>query len=72
MFVFSPNELKQRRAAADLSREALAVRLGRGYQSIRLYEAGIVQPPTPVVARMASILGCEPGDFFKEIEPVPA
>jgi transcriptional regulator with XRE-family HTH domain len=68
MFKFSGDELRQRRRAAGLTVERLALAIDRGYTSVTLYERGQVAPPTPVVAALAGVLGCHPGDFYVETE----
>jgi transcriptional regulator with XRE-family HTH domain len=66
---FSGDRLKAAREALGLSREELAVALGRGYPSICNYETGINAPPMNVRGKLARILGCTPADLMA-IEPV--
>lgn len=68
-FKFSGDELRQRRRAAGLSVERLAIAVGRSYASIALYERNEVCPPTPVVAALAHVLECHPGDLYAETAP---
>jgi transcriptional regulator with XRE-family HTH domain len=68
MFAFSPEELRRRRGAAGMSREELAFRVGRSFQSIGFYESGAVQPPVRILVRIAEVLGCEPGELFAEAD----
>jgi transcriptional regulator with XRE-family HTH domain len=66
VLVFSPTRLTELRTQAGLSREQLAVLVGRGYQTIRLYERGFAVPPTPIVARFATVLGVGIEEFFED------
>ena len=67
---FSGDVLRERREAAHLQREALALRVGRSAQTIALYELGAVSPPVEILSRLADALECVPGDFFAEVERV--
>lgn len=69
---FSGQRLKERRKAAGVSGERLAVDTGRSLYSISAYEAGRSVPSAEQVARMADALGCEPGDFYEVVEKVAA
>lgn len=65
MSTFSPVLLRERRHAAGLSQEQMAVAIGRCYASIRNYERGYA-PPAEVLAKLAQHLGCEVADFFEQ------
>jgi transcriptional regulator with XRE-family HTH domain len=64
--IYSPTLLRERRRAAGISQEQLAVAIGRSYSSIRNYEARLVAPPTEVLAALAEVIGCTPENFFAE------
>jgi DNA-binding XRE family transcriptional regulator len=66
IFRFDPERLVELRKKAGLSREQLAILVGRGYQSIAFYERGEQVPPTAVVGRLAALLGVEPSALFTE------
>jgi len=40
------------------------VSVDRSASTIRLYEAGLVDPPASMVAKLAAALGVQPGDLF--------
>lgn len=61
---FSGAELRRRRVAAGKSRTVLAYEIGRSEQTVSLYERGSVDPPAVVLGRLATAVGCLPGDFF--------
>lgn len=67
-FEFSGRRLAEARREAGLKRENLAVLTGRSFDSIRSYERGRITPPASVVARMASVLGCDPGQLFEDAD----
>jgi transcriptional regulator with XRE-family HTH domain len=67
---FDPDRLIALRTKAGLSREQLAVMLGRSYFSVRFYELGKINPPTAIIGRLASLLDCAPSDFFTDEELV--
>jgi transcriptional regulator with XRE-family HTH domain len=70
-FRFDADRLVKHRLAADLTREEVAVRLDRSYQSIAFYERGVVVPPTAIIGQLATLFGVEPTDFFTR-EPAGA
>lgn len=63
---FDPARLAQLRRKAGLSREQLAIAVGRSYPSIGFYERGLVVPPVRVLTRLAEVLGASVDDFFEE------
>lgn len=63
---FDPARLAQLRRNAGLSREQLAVAIGRSYPSIGFYERGHVVPPVRVLMRLAEVLDANVEDFFEE------
>lgn len=63
--MFSAVRLRQLRTERAMSREALAVAIGRSYPSVHNYERGSVVPPTETVEHIADALGCEIGDLFE-------
>lgn len=65
---FSGQRLRERRKAARVPGERLAYESGRSLYSIAAYESGRSVPSAEVVARMADVLGCEPGDFFEVVD----
>lgn len=66
MPTYSPTQLRERRRAAGLSQEQLAVAIGRSYSSVRFYERGVTTPPADVLTALAVAIGCAPTDFFTE------
>lgn len=61
---FSGRALRARRKQAGLSRDILAFGVGRTVGSIANYERGLTTPSAEIVARLAHIIRCEPGDLF--------
>ncbi|MDP9335912.1 MAG: helix-turn-helix domain-containing protein [Actinomycetota bacterium] len=68
VFRFSPNSLRARRKALGLSREVVALRARRGYETIRAYEQGVTVPPGDVIGRLAAALECSPNDLYVKTE----
>jgi DNA-binding XRE family transcriptional regulator len=66
---FSPHQLRQRRRAAGLSREQVAVAIGRSYWTVAAYEVGRATPPIPVALKLTAMLGCELSDLL-DVEEV--
>ncbi|MEX2659703.1 MAG: helix-turn-helix transcriptional regulator [Acidimicrobiales bacterium] len=62
---FSGRRLRQKREAADLRREFIAVAIDRSLGSIIAYESGTIDPPASVVGRLAAVLDCSPADFYE-------
>jgi predicted transcriptional regulator len=56
--------LKELREEAGLSRTTIAYAARRSEQSVSLWERGMVTPPFEVLARVASIIGCQVDDFL--------
>lgn len=57
-------EIRRRRQAAGLTRERLAVAIGRSFPSVVSYESGHIQPPVAVLVRIAAELGCTVDDLL--------
>ncbi len=58
--------LRRYRLQAGLSREQLAVAVGKSYRSVACYELGEANPRVEGLERIADILGIKPGDLFSE------
>ena len=58
--------LRRRREAVGLSREAVAVAIGRSGASIRLYETAKVCPPLAVVHQLSVVLRCSVADLLED------
>lgn len=72
MKVFSRDELRRRRTAAELSARALSISAGFGYNTVAAIESGqIDSPTTQTLQRLAEKLACEATDFYIE-EPTEA
>ena len=56
--------VKQRRKAAGLSQEELALRVGAGQGYISRLEAGTLNPTLETMAELAAVLGITIGDFL--------
>lgn len=67
---FSGQQVRNRRQAAGLRPEHLAVAVGKSAAAIHAYEVGTIDPPSSVVAGLAAALGCAPGDLFADAEVV--
>jgi transcriptional regulator with XRE-family HTH domain len=65
-FVFSGSNLRARRERKGVSREVLALTVGKSASAIGLYEAGFRSPPRPVLIRLAAALDCSPRDLVDE------
>lgn len=63
--VFSPSALRSRRKHLHLSREAVAGAVLRSYATLTNYERGITTPTAEVIAALAEVLECDPGDLFE-------
>jgi transcriptional regulator with XRE-family HTH domain len=61
---FSSTQLRQARVRKGWSREELALAVGRGFQSVSLWERGAVIPPPSIQLRIASTLGISLEDLF--------
>jgi DNA-binding XRE family transcriptional regulator len=68
---FSGGRMRAAREDAWLSREQLAVAIGRGYPTVLAYETGRLRPPTAVCKRLARILGCTVADLMvtEDVKP---
>jgi transcriptional regulator with XRE-family HTH domain len=68
---FSGARLRALREAALMTREDVAVAIGRGYMTISAYEADAYAPPGNVRGKLARILGCTPADLMviEEVKP---
>ena len=62
---FMGSRLSDRRRALGLSRERVAVEVGRSFNTIGEYERGGVAPPADVLGALASVLRCSVADFFE-------
>jgi hypothetical protein len=69
--MFSGTRLREARLRSDKRPERVAVAIDRSVASLFLYERGEVDPPASVVAKLAQVLACQPGDYFDD-EAVPA
>lgn len=52
-----PERLKAARLSSNLTREAVAVAIGRTHPTIVAYEVGRATPPMPVLERLAELYG---------------
>ncbi len=52
------------RVAAGLSRETVAVRLGKSFSSVVGYERGATSPPVPVLVQLADLYDVPVGVLF--------
>jgi ribosome-binding protein aMBF1 (putative translation factor) len=66
MTAFAPERLRRTRRAAGMTPEHLAIAIGRSSYSVRDYEVGRITPPTAIVARLATALGCPVASLFAE------
>ena len=67
---FSALCLREAREARGLTREQLAVRIGRSYPMLAQYEAGSKVPSVEALMRIADELGRPVGYFFDEGDSV--
>jgi len=63
---FSGPALRAARERAGVSREQLALDIGRSFNSIINYERGMNGPTVEILSRLADRLDIEPGDLFVE------
>ncbi len=68
---FSSQCLRERRTAASLKTEELALRIGRTAASVYALEKGYFLPSVTVLAALADALNCSVDDLFAD-EPQPA
>ncbi len=61
--------LQVARQQAGLSREQLAIDVGKSWTTIRAYELGAVTPPLAVLVRIAADLDVTVGDLLDEQVP---
>ncbi|WP_380161552.1 helix-turn-helix domain-containing protein [Kineococcus sp. R86509] len=61
---FDGKQMAARRRRLALTREAVGIGVGRGYQSIVDYELGRTQPPLKVAVAIAELLGLELTDLI--------
>jgi transcriptional regulator with XRE-family HTH domain len=66
MFILSPQALRAAREHAGLSREQLAIAVGRSASTITLYENGLRSPTRAVLMRLAAVLGVTPRSIVEE------
>jgi transcriptional regulator with XRE-family HTH domain len=67
LFVFRPHLVREARDAAGMTREQLAVAIGRSFQTVRAYEWGVVSPPAAMLGRLASVLDVDVSDLFEDV-----
>ncbi|WP_042389696.1 helix-turn-helix domain-containing protein [Streptacidiphilus melanogenes] len=63
---FSGQLLREKRIAAGIRPELLALQIDRSVWSVAEYERGTVQPPIPVLSRIADVLGCALTDLLTD------
>lgn len=56
--------IRERRAAAGITQEALAAKLGVLRSTVALWETGARTPTTPTLPALAGALGCGIGELF--------
>lgn len=66
--VFAGGKLKDRREAAGLTPEALGRLVDVTDETIRLWESGRATPSGSKIARLVSVLDCEPNDLFLTLQ----
>lgn len=66
---FLGDRLLAARTASQLSREQVAVAIGKSWASVRAYELGAATPPLDVLSELASVLGVTVGDLVDERVP---
>jgi transcriptional regulator with XRE-family HTH domain len=66
-YEFDRHLLKQLRVGAGYELTPFANLIGKSVMSVVRYESGETVPSAPIIARMASILKCRPGIFFKPV-----
>lgn len=66
---FSPEQLRTRRNAADISRTALAAAVGASYEALTFWETGKRSPRAEHLAALASSLDCAIDDLFTSDAP---
>ena len=62
--MFSGTRARRFRTERDLSREQVAVAVGRSAETVQLWELGHHAPPMPMVWRLAEVLDVHPVDLF--------
>lgn len=65
---FQASRLRLLRESRGMSREQLAVTVGRSFSAIRHYEDGTIQPSMAALERLAAALDVHPGDLFDDAE----
>jgi transcriptional regulator with XRE-family HTH domain len=68
---FSPELLRRLRKERRITITNFAAAIGRSSFSQHHYEHGDKAPPADIVARMAAVLGVQPGDLFVPVEEPP-
>ena len=66
MPTFSPQRFRAQRAAANLTREQVAVQTGLSYQTVYATERGAIKPSVTSIGKYADVLGCSVSDFFDD------
>lgn len=64
MSTFAPRRLADIRRSRGLTREALAVAVGRSFHTVRAYELGATVPSGQVLGRLADVLDVQVDDLF--------
>jgi transcriptional regulator with XRE-family HTH domain len=62
---FVPSRLTDARRRAGISREHMAVAVGRSYHTIACYERGTFTPPPDVINKLADVLGISQDALFR-------
>jgi transcriptional regulator with XRE-family HTH domain len=62
---FEPRSIKRHRVARGLSLGECARRADIADQTLRYLERGVTHPRADTIARLASVLGVTPNDFYK-------
>lgn len=63
MPVVSPSRLRAARTAAGLSREHVAIAIGRTDAAVESYERGLNVPPGNILLKLATVYGCTVEDL---------
>lgn len=69
---FSGASLRRQRESAGLSRELLALTIGRSYAAVAAYERGDATPGADMLAKLAAAVHCQLTDLYVDDQPVSA
>jgi transcriptional regulator with XRE-family HTH domain len=72
MPVVDPARLKAARQHAGMSRESVAIEVGRGYLAVRSWELGQAVPPGNVLIHLATLYGTAVEDLCRDEAPAGA